>query len=223
MAKITRKNMKIFGSTAGFHQIGVFGSLAAAAPAWSTDPDTIQSLSNYLDGLYQAVVGNNSAALQDTNAIYYLYAYQLAYLFQTGVPEWNTSTVYYIGSVVNNGTNTLYVSLTDNNTGNALSSASNWQVLGSNFTTKTANYTAALADQYVRGNTTGGAFTVTLPAVATSKGMNLRVKNVGTIAAGFNLTIAGNAAELIDDANTQVLAPLQTMTLFCNGTNWDIF
>src|SRR4051812_23225421 len=118
MAKLPRKNMKVFGSTAGFHQLGIFGSLAAGSIAFTTDPEAIQSLSNYDDGWYQAVVGNKSPALQDWNSLFYLDSYQLAYLFQAGVAEWNTDTTYFIGSIVNDGVNNLYVSLTDNNSGN---------------------------------------------------------------------------------------------------------
>lgn len=130
MTKIVRKNQKIFGSTAGFQQIAKFGSLAAAAPSFTTDPEVIQSLSNYLQGWFAAIIGGNSPATEDMNAILYLYAYQLAYLMQEGVAEWNTDTTYYIGSVVNDGAGVLYVSLTDNNTGNLLSDATKWGYFG---------------------------------------------------------------------------------------------
>lgn len=126
MAKITRKNMKVFGSSAGPTDIGKFGSLAAGSPTYTTDPETIQALSNYLTGWLGAVVGGNSPAIQDMNALCYLFAYQLAYLMQTGVAEWNASTTYYIGSLVNDGAGRLYRSITDDNLNNALSSTSNW-------------------------------------------------------------------------------------------------
>lgn len=221
MAKIARKNMKIFGSTAGFHQRGVFGSLAAGSPAYDTgDPDDIQSLSNYLDGWYQAVVGNNSAALQDVNSLHFLFAYQLAYAFQAGVPEWNTSAIYYTGSLVM-ASGFLYVSLTDANTGNAITDATKWKRFGdAAFSTKTANYTATVLDDVIRMDTSSGDLDLTLPPAASSSGKILRVKDCGTNLHVLN--IIGNAAELIDGQNSIPFADYNAVTLLCNGTGWDI-
>ena len=100
MAKITRAAQKIFGSTASSGQIRQFGSFAAGAPVTTTNPVTIQALSNFLAGWNAAVVGLNSPTIEDMNALFYLYAYQLAYLFQSGIPEWDADTSYYIGSLV---------------------------------------------------------------------------------------------------------------------------
>jgi len=129
MAKITRKNMKIFGSNAGAQQRGVFGSLAAGVPAYSTDPEVIQSLSNYEDGWFGAVLGNNSPAIQDMNALQFLYAYQIAYGFQAGVPEWDDATTYYAGSFVNDS-GVLYVSIADDNLNHAVSDEAYWSPYG---------------------------------------------------------------------------------------------
>lgn len=130
MAKIARKTQKIFGSTAGFQQIAQFGSLAASAPVFTTDPDVIQALSNYLQGWYAAVIGANSPAIEDMNAVLFLYAYQLAYMMQEGVAEWDAGTTYYTGSLVNDGSGVLYISLTNNNTGNLLTDFANWGYYG---------------------------------------------------------------------------------------------
>lgn len=177
MSKITRKTMKIFGSSAGANQIAKFGSLNAGSPAFTTDPDTIQSLSNYLVGWYNAVVGGNSPAIEDMNALFYLYAYQLAYLFQEGIPEWDSATTYYIGSIAQDGSGNIYVSLQDNNTGNALSSATYWRAVNYaslprynipvgdvNSTTQEVN--TNLVGSYLASYNTG-TFTVTIatPAV----------------------------------------------------------
>lgn len=102
MTKITRQTQKIFGSNAGFDQIAQFGSLQAGTPTFTTSIPTIQALSEYLTGWYGAVIGQNSPAIEDMNALCYLYAYQLAYLFQAGVAEWDAGTTYYAGSLVNN-------------------------------------------------------------------------------------------------------------------------
>ena len=129
MSKILRKNQKIFGSTAGLNQIAEFGSLAAGTPTFTTDPEMIQALGNYLTGWFGAVIGGNSPAIEDMNALCYLFAYQLSYVMQAGIPEYNAATPYYIGSMVTDGANGVYISNTNNNTGNALTSVANWFTL----------------------------------------------------------------------------------------------
>lgn len=119
MAKIPRKTAKIFGANAGAapNGIGQFGSLAASAPAYSTDLDVIQSLAAWLNGMKAAIIGSDAPAIEDHNAIFYVLAHQVAYILQAGVAEYDAATTYYTNSFVNfNGL--LYVSLVDSNTGN---------------------------------------------------------------------------------------------------------
>lgn len=129
MAKITRKTALIFGISAGINQIAEFGSLAAGTPVFTTDPAVIQSLSNYLGGWFNAVVGGNSPAIEDMNALCYLFAYQIAYGMQAGIPEWDAGTTYYINSLVQSG-GVIYMSRTDTNLNNAVTSAANWGGFG---------------------------------------------------------------------------------------------
>ncbi len=129
MAKLSRVFQKLFGSAAAGGEIAKFGSLAAGTPETTTDVSLIQSYAEYEGGWGAAVIANNSPALQDQNALDVLVAYQLAYLFENGVSEWNSLTTYYIGSLVNSG-GVLYRSLTNNNLNNALSSLVNWKELG---------------------------------------------------------------------------------------------
>lgn len=129
MSKITRAIQKIFGSSASAGQIGKFGSLAAGTAETTTDPATIQSLANYLQGWHGAVLGNNSPAIEDRNAIDHLVSRQLAYIFQQGIPEWEISTEYHIGSIVQDGSGNVLLSLSDNNTGNEVTDATNWKPL----------------------------------------------------------------------------------------------
>lgn len=101
MAKLTRVFQKLFGSTSGSTQIGIFGSLAAGSPQFAgTNPAAVQTLANFEGGWPAAVVGGNSPALEDLNALCFLYAYQLSYLFQQGIPEYDDSTTYFYGSVL---------------------------------------------------------------------------------------------------------------------------
>lgn len=116
MAKIVRKVMKVFGSASGPSEVAQFGSLANSLPIFTLDPAVIQGLSQYLSGWFAAVIGGNSPAIEDMNALCYLFAYQLTYLMQTGVPEWDAGQIYFIGSMVNDGFGNEYASNIDNNT-----------------------------------------------------------------------------------------------------------
>jgi hypothetical protein len=130
MSKILRKAAKIFGSTSGFQEIAEFGSLAAASPLFTTDPDVIQSLSNYLEGWFSAVLGGNSPAIEDMNALCYLYAYQIAYIMQAGTAEWNAGTTYYTGSFAQ-VSGVIYMSRVDTNLNNPpAGDNTNWKVVG---------------------------------------------------------------------------------------------
>lgn len=125
MPKLTRVIQKLFGSNASASEVTQFGSYAAGAPLPTANPLTIQALSQFLGGWSDAVLGDNSPALEDMNAIHLLYAYQLAYIFENGVPEWDSTTTYYKGGIVN-VSGTLYESIADNNLGNAVTDPVYW-------------------------------------------------------------------------------------------------
>lgn len=120
MAKLQRKSAKLFAesATAGVGGVSQFGSLAEGDINYSKDPDVIQALDAYKKGWGAAVLGNKSPAIEDRNALDYLLSYQQAYIMQRGIPEWIATETYYQGSVVSLGNGHVYVSKTDNNTGN---------------------------------------------------------------------------------------------------------
>ena len=97
--KLVRKLQKIFAETAGFNQKAKIGSLAAGVPEFTTDIELMQSNGNYSGGWFSTVLGGNSPAIQDMNALDNLITYQLAYLMQSGVAEWDPNTHYFIGSL----------------------------------------------------------------------------------------------------------------------------
>jgi hypothetical protein len=129
MSKITRITQLIFGSTAGANQMGVFGSLAAGTPTFATNVGTgsngVQNLGNYLSGWFAAILGANSPSIQDMNGLFWLVTYQLAYMMQEGVPEWDSATTYYTGSLVSSG-GALYISKVDTNLNHAVTSTAYW-------------------------------------------------------------------------------------------------
>mgnify|MGYP004479513267 CR=1 FL=1 len=84
-------------------------------------------------GLEAGVVIDEATILQDDNSVKRVVTQQLAYLFQKGIPEWESQTTYFKGnlcmSIIDDIPN-LYYSLIDNNIGNEVTDSSNWQNLG---------------------------------------------------------------------------------------------
>lgn len=127
MAKITRFNLKPFGDSGPVGDFGQFGSLAAGAAAYTKDPAAIQSLAAWLTGWAAETIASNRPALEDFNAVDFLFGRALCYLMQAGIPEWEAGTTYYQNSFVQ-VSGIVYKSLTDDNTGNdPTSSPTNWQ------------------------------------------------------------------------------------------------
>lgn len=135
MPAISRSFQDIFGrGLVPSGNLAVWGSLQTGSPAYSGDPKVIQSLSNYLNGLNGALIGNRSPALEDLNGLFYVFAYQLAYLLQSGVPEWNADTTYWTGQICRGiGTAVQYQSIIDNNIDNAVTDTNSWVPLTSRF------------------------------------------------------------------------------------------
>lgn len=222
MAKIPRVFQRLFGSSAGVAQIGKFGSLAAGTPAAAADIEEAMSLSNWLDGWFGAVVGENSPCIEDANAVAYVFSQQIAYLLQAGIPEYDEDTIYYIGDLARVGT-TVYESLVDDNEGELVTDGTKWKIWRtSSLRTVIATGNITNTDEIVRIDSTSGVPTMTLPTVASSVGQKVTAKWVNN--GSFNKPILkGNGAELIELANTlEMQSPGDAITLFNNGTNWEI-
>jgi hypothetical protein len=198
MAKITRFTQKLFGSSAGANQIAEFGSFANGTPnrysGATVTPALIQALSNYLSGWNAAVEAGNSPAIEDMNALCYLFSYQLGYLLQEGIAEWDAGTTYYIGSIVQDGTGVGYVSKTNSNLNNAVSDTSNWTPLANILAnSRTRNVTTNGTDPGVGGMsicTSSGSYSMTsnTPAQITNQSLVLTTSGrpvyIGLIADG---------------------------------------
>ncbi len=153
MARLTRYTQNIFGTNSGFQQMGQFGSVTS--PVYTTNIATIQALAAWTTGWYAAVTGQNAAAIQDMNAVHYVLAYQLAYLMQVGVAEWDSGTTYFIGDIVQDGTGVLYVSNANTNLNNAITNnPSFWQLQSLTATTAPVSVTVPSGYSGVIGKTT---------------------------------------------------------------------
>ncbi len=121
MSKLDRKDIKIFGNTAPTADLRQFGSTREGIPVASTDPDVLQSLTNYEDAWNQGVVASlNIPPLEEFNTLQYLLSRELAYIQQVGIPEFSVTTTYFANkSIVRTPEDsTLYKSAVDDNLGN---------------------------------------------------------------------------------------------------------
>jgi hypothetical protein len=135
MAQLSRALQKIFGNTGGTSEFGKIGSEAAGSPSTTKDLDLIQSLSQYLQGLYAITASaNEPPRIEDINALYFLITSQLSYIFQNGIAKYLSTEEYYVGSVIVDFNNDLYISIYgtdgDPNQGNTPSSSPTyWRLL----------------------------------------------------------------------------------------------
>jgi len=222
MAKLTRKHQKIFCDVAPTNKLGVFGSLAAGSPAYSDDPDTIQSLTAFGAGLGSALIDNAPPAIQDVDGLFNLFTRQVSYLMQTGIPEYNASVTYYIGSIVNNGIGALFVSVVDDNLNNALSDETKWMLFKSNKVRylEAQDQFASYDDNVIDFNGTyftyPGSFYLPSP-VSTNTGRVITVKSHNQYGLYVYTTFG-----LIDGEDRKLIAQYGSNTFISNGTNWEI-
>lgn len=130
---LNRQSMLVFASAATSKLPSVFGSLVNGTPTTATNvgigTNGVQSLAGSIQGGWAtAVVGTNSFAIEDLNALMWLFSYQLAYILERGVPEWDTNTTYSTGDIVrdNVGSGLAYVSLANSNIGNPTTDGVHW-------------------------------------------------------------------------------------------------
>ncbi len=141
---------------------------------------------------------------------------------QVGVAEYDAGTTYYIGDLVNDGNGYIYQSLANANIGNALYNPTYWQAQNGTYSAQSSTYSILTTDSFVALAASGGAFTATLPGIATvpiGKRYTLKKVDSSTNAA----TVKGNSTDAIDSSNTFVLTnQYQFVTIQSNGAVWEI-
>jgi hypothetical protein len=131
MPRLPAKLAKIFGGgLAAPDNIAKFGTTKLGAPAFSLDPDQIQTAA-WVSAWAAAVLDNGSPVMQDRNAIDFVVTYMLALIQQDGVCAWVSTKTYYTGSWVQAGAaGMLYRSKTDANTAHdPTTDSNNWQTI----------------------------------------------------------------------------------------------
>ncbi len=228
MPAISRVTQKLFGSTAGINQVAQFGSKAAGAPLFTTDPATIQALSEFTAGWFDAVLGVNNPMIEDMNALWLLAFRQIAYILERGIPAWDSGTTYFTGDIVSSGTTgDTYVSLIDTNLNQAVTDATKWQRINNAISPPVAInasvglYTLTVADSGKTFNVTTAApnqLTFGLPTPVS--GFVFTVKDVsGIIGNGYPISIQDGTVEGLASTFT-CRANYGTWTFYCDGSQW---
>lgn len=128
MTRYLRYTQQVFGASAGNRELTAFGTAKTDNPTYTSDPSQIQT-NAYKYGWSPALLSDKAPYEEDTNALFYLFTYQLAYLMQVGIAEYDPNTTYFRGNTVaaTDGSGTWYKSIIDNNLGNALTNTEAWQ------------------------------------------------------------------------------------------------
>jgi len=224
MAKILIKKQEIFADLlSATGNIAQFGSMKAAAIAYSKDPDTIQALAAFAAG-WTGAVSSGPPAIEDLNGLFYLLTTQLAYLYQTGIPEWNASATYYIGSLVNDSSKRVYMSCVNDNLNNALTDTAKWNPIINNSATivNSLPYTVLNSDNVICNvaTTTTEAHHIVLPTPSVAnKGRIVTIKMSGSVGTSL-LWVNAYDDSTIDGAASIGHNVLTSRNYSCDGTNW---
>jgi len=233
MARLPRVIQKIFAKNSGANDVIEFGT-ADSTPNATKDISVIQS-SDYESGWTEATLGGDRIpTYQDFNAIGKVATEQLAYIFQEGIPEYDASTTYYQGGLVKRGgTSEIYVTRTDDNTGNALTTGginADWQYVG-NAETLFAGDTAyveasgSAADAYVVERPEIGGVPVSGPPLQYFTGMQVEFFATASNTGASTIDVEGLGAKSIvqDDGSALTAGFIQAnsvVRLYYDGTNF---
>lgn len=152
---LAKKQQKIFASntTIADEQLSVFGSKAQTGTMqFSLDPNILQNNENWKNGWQNATIIKDCPFQEDFNTVEFVNTYNLAYLFQKGIPEYDPTTTYFKGSIVLSITSdkipVIFYSKTDSNiNNNPLTDTTNWgnlydyisSLISGNFATNNLN------------------------------------------------------------------------------------
>ncbi len=130
MAGLQRYTQKEFGIDAGTNEMAKYGSATTTQELFSgatINPDIIQSLPAFLEGLYSALGGAYSPTIQDQNSLFLLAFRQLAYILTRGIAEWDAGTIYNTNDICKVGPTTYYSLIDSNINNNPMSGPPYWR------------------------------------------------------------------------------------------------
>lgn len=220
MTVLSEKLINIFANISatgpsGEYQLTQFGSKKAGYPVATVDPDIIQSLQAYDYGMGYALLNSAPPPMQDIDALNYLITRQLSYIQQTGIPEYDASTEYFIGSIVNDAYGTLMISIANNNIGHATTDTAWWKVCRTNvWTTFTSGPQTLSYTQINIIENSASPITVNIPEEFQSHD-GLMIKFI-SLQSGINIVpVSGTIKGLTGAA----LSANQKTIIRSNGTN----
>lgn len=153
MAGISRATAQLFGTTGLTPASGFAGAANSDLSTEIGSSNTVANIQSGISGEWAAgwlaaTLGSSKfPAIEDLNAVDLVFSTQIAYLLERGIPEYDAGTTYNIGDICRAvGLSTIYKSLINANTGNALSNGTDWQFCGD-----LANIAGAISEQTITG------------------------------------------------------------------------
>lgn len=190
----------------------------------------------FLGGWYNAVVGNtNSPTIQDMNSLFDLYGYQIGYLLQQGIPEYDPNTTYYQFSMAQSaGVIYQYINVTGS-AGNLPPNGTFWTIVGKD---SNSNFSANnLIEGFTPTTTAAGTTTLTVASAGIQRFTGTTTQTVvmpvvSTLVLGQSYTLQNNSTGIVtvtsSGANTIVgIQPGNEAILTCiaitgtTATSWN--
>lgn len=146
------------------------------------------------------------------------------------IAAWSSGVTYSQGEIVQDlsGFGLLYVSMTNNNQGNALTNVAAWSMFDGNYRATSASQPCLVTDNLVGSNSTGSNLVQTLPQISvTPIGKEITIKDIGT--GGFTTGVqahdgdtfcAADCGGVAAQAYPTLLRMGESLTAKNNGTNW---
>lgn len=155
----------------------------------------------FLGGWYNAVVGNtNSPTIQDMNSLFDLYGYQIGYLLQQGIPEYDPNTTYYQFSMVQSaGVIYQYINVTGS-AGNAPPNGTFWSIISRD---SNSNFSANnFIEGFVPTATAAGTTTLTVASAGIQQFTGTTTQTVvmpvvSTLTLGQKYTLQNNSTGIV--------------------------
>jgi len=146
------------------------------------------------------------------------------------IAAWSSGVTYSQGEIVQDlsGFGLLYVSMTNNNQGNALTNVAAWSMFDGNYRSTSSSLPCLVTDNVVGSNSTGGNLTQTLPQISvTPIGKKIKIKDIGT--GGNTTAVQAHAGDTFCAADCNgtaaqayptLLRQGESVTAFNTGSNW---
>ena len=209
---LSRQTQKVFAGNANADMLAVFGTMKTGTPQYSTNLSTLQS-NAYSEGWSEAILNDKAPYLEEMNAVQYGLSYQIAYLLQQGISEWDANTIYKTNSlvqVVENNELVIKRSKVDNNLGNLTNNTSYWEDY----------FSATILGNFANISLTNTTPTISFATALNNAGIRTVIETYSNDAAGYRIWTDGYCEQW---GYTNESAPIEiTFTKEFADTNYNI-